>query len=156
MGAGEVQEFMQTLLEAEVTALLGRRESESRAAEEVDSDRERMVSCYDFPEAHWKYLRAPNVVESPFAAVRLRRTAAKQLRKVTRATALIWRVLMGRAAEIPPTGQARTALRRGGRREVRRRSAHSEREAKGRRPMNRFTQLLTQPPRTRPLLSVRQ
>ncbi|MFN8977673.1 MAG: hypothetical protein ACK5X3_05720, partial [Pseudomonadota bacterium] len=34
-----------------------------------------------------------NVVESPFAAVRLRTTAAKRFKKVERATAIIWRLL---------------------------------------------------------------
>jgi hypothetical protein len=33
------------------------------------------------------------VVESPFAAVRLRTTAAKRVKKVDTATAMIWKVL---------------------------------------------------------------
>jgi putative transposase len=65
-----------------------------KAAEVLESDWERMVTFYDFPEAHWKHLRTTNVVESPFAAVRLRTTAAKRFKKVTNASALIWRVLM--------------------------------------------------------------
>ncbi len=60
----------------------------------LEADWERMVTFYDFPEAHWKHLRTTNVVESPFAAVRLRTTAAKRFKKVPNATALIWRVLM--------------------------------------------------------------
>jgi putative transposase len=35
------------------------------------------------------------VVESPFAAVRLRTTAAKRFKKVDSATALIWKLLQG-------------------------------------------------------------
>jgi hypothetical protein len=35
-----------------------------------------------------------NVVESPFAAVRLRTDAAKRYKRVANATALIWKVLM--------------------------------------------------------------
>src|SRR6058998_3630793 len=42
---------------------------------------------------HWKHLRTTNVVESPFAAVRLRTDAAKRFKKVANATALIWRLL---------------------------------------------------------------
>ena len=38
--------------------------------------------------------RWTNVVESPFAAVRLRTSAAKRFRKVDGATALIWKLLM--------------------------------------------------------------
>jgi len=55
---------------------------------------ERMVAFYDFPQAHWKHLRTSNVVESPFAAVRLRTDAAKRFKKVANATALIWRLLL--------------------------------------------------------------
>jgi hypothetical protein len=40
------------------------------------------------------HLRTTNIVESPFAAVRLRTTAAKRFKKVANATALIWRVLL--------------------------------------------------------------
>lgn len=56
-------------------------------------DWERMVSFYDFPKQHWKHLRTTNVVESPFAAVRLRTDAAKRFKKVASATALIWKIL---------------------------------------------------------------
>lgn len=52
-----------------------------------------MVAFYDFPQGHWKHLRTTNVVESPFASVRLRTTAAKRFKKVENATALIWKVL---------------------------------------------------------------
>jgi putative transposase len=38
-------------------------------------------------------LRTTNIVESPFATVRLRTTAAKRFKKVDNATALIWKVL---------------------------------------------------------------
>jgi len=58
------------------------------------SDWERMVSFYAFPEEHWKHLRTTNVVESPFAAIRLRTNAAKRFKKATCATALIWKTLM--------------------------------------------------------------
>ncbi len=57
-------------------------------------DWDRMVTFYAFPAAHWPHLRTTNVVESPFAAVRLRTTAAKRFKQVASATALIWRVLM--------------------------------------------------------------
>jgi putative transposase len=52
------------------------------------------VTFYDFPEGHWKHLRTANVIESPFAAVRLRTDAAKRFKKVANATAVIWRMLM--------------------------------------------------------------
>jgi transposase-like protein len=60
----------------------------------LDQDWERLVPYYDFPEEHWKHLRTTNPVESPFAAVRLRTTAAKRCKKVENATAVIWKTLL--------------------------------------------------------------
>ena len=59
----------------------------------LENDWERMVALYDFPEAHWKHLRTTNVVESPFASVRLRNTAENRFKRVDSATALIWKLL---------------------------------------------------------------
>lgn len=53
-----------------------------------------MVAFYSFPKEHWKHLRTTNVVESPFAVVRLRTGAAKRYKKVANATAVIWKVLL--------------------------------------------------------------
>jgi putative transposase len=64
------------------------------AARVLENDWERMVTFYAFPKAHWKHLRTSNPVESPFAAVRLRTTAAKRYKKVDRATAVIWKTLL--------------------------------------------------------------
>ncbi len=64
-----------------------------KAVEALEDDWDRMVTFYDFPEAHWKHLRTTNVVESPFASVRLRTTAAKRFKRVESATALIWKLL---------------------------------------------------------------
>jgi putative transposase len=71
-----------------------------RAVAILEKDWERPVTFYDFPERHWKHLRTTNVIESPFAAVRLRTDAAKRFTKVANATALLWRMLM--VAERPP------------------------------------------------------
>jgi transposase-like protein len=60
----------------------------------LDHDWERLVTFYAFPKAHWKHLRTTNVVESPFAAVRLRTAAAKRFKKVENATAVIWKTLL--------------------------------------------------------------
>jgi transposase-like protein len=64
------------------------------AAKRLDDDWERMMTFYDFPKEHWQHLRTTNVVESPFAVVRLRTTAAKRYKKVANATAVIWKTLM--------------------------------------------------------------
>ena len=65
-----------------------------KAVDVLEDDGERMVAFYDFPEDHWKHLRTTNVVESPFAALRLRTTAAKRFKRVESATALIWKLLL--------------------------------------------------------------
>ena len=70
------------------------REEHPKAVAALVADWERMVTFYGFPKEHWKHLRTTNVVESPFAAVRLPTSAAKRYKKVASATALIWRVLL--------------------------------------------------------------
>ena len=65
-----------------------------KAVEILAGDWDRMGAFFDFPEEHWRHLRTTNVVESPFAAVRLRTSAAKRFKKVDGATALIWKLLM--------------------------------------------------------------
>jgi putative transposase len=64
-----------------------------KAVERLAADWERLVTFYQFPREHWRHLRTTNVVESPFAAVRLRTTAAKRFKKVDSATAMIWKLL---------------------------------------------------------------
>ena len=56
-------------------------------------DWERLVTYYAFPESHWKHLRTTNVIESPFAVVRLATAAAKRFARTERATAIVWRLL---------------------------------------------------------------
>jgi transposase-like protein len=56
-------------------------------------DWDRLVTFYAFPKEHWKHLRTTNVVESPFAAVRLRTAAAKRFKKVENAMAVNWKTL---------------------------------------------------------------
>jgi len=65
-----------------------------KAVATLRKDWERMVTFYSFPKEHWKHLRTTNPVESPFASVRLRTTAAKRYKKVANATALIWKLLL--------------------------------------------------------------
>ena len=60
----------------------------------MERDWDRMVTFYDFPKEHWGHLRTTNPVESPFAALRLRTDAAKRYKRVDRAIAVIWKMLM--------------------------------------------------------------
>jgi len=118
-----VQGYVQDLLQEEVTELLGRGKSQRRpAVDALPGSRnglgkprkltlgcgtamtrrrlysittwERMVTFYRYPKEHWTHLRTTNVVESPFASVRLRTEAAKRYKKVDNATAVIWKVLL--------------------------------------------------------------
>jgi putative transposase len=68
--------------------------SYSAAKEALERDWERMVTFYQFPKEHWRHLRTTNIVESPFAALRLRTAAAKRFKKVPNATAVIWKMMM--------------------------------------------------------------
>ena len=65
-----------------------------RAAELIDENWEQMMTFYRFPRSHWRHLRTTNVVESPFAALRLRTDAAKRFKKVANATAVVWKMLL--------------------------------------------------------------
>ncbi|HEY3329289.1 MAG TPA: IS256 family transposase [Capsulimonadaceae bacterium] len=71
-----------------------REQQYDKAAEQIDQDWERMVAYYSLPKEHWLHLRTSNIIESPFASIRLRTTAAKRFKKVEGATAMIWKLLM--------------------------------------------------------------
>ncbi|MBI2851558.1 MAG: hypothetical protein HYX84_00425 [Chloroflexi bacterium] len=71
---------------------------------------------------HWKHLRTTNVVESPFAALRLRTDAAKRYKKVENATVVLWKMLMlaerrFRRLDAPETDGSLTGTRYGETRE---------------------------------------
>jgi transposase-like protein len=71
-----------------------RQEGYRRAGDTLLRDWDRMVTFYRFPQEHWRHLRTTNVVESPFAGLRLRTNAAKRFKKVENATAVIWKMLL--------------------------------------------------------------
>jgi len=64
------------------------------AAKCLETDWERLVTFYRFPQPHWQHLRTSNPVESPFAAARLRTDAAKRFKLVKNAMAIIWKMLL--------------------------------------------------------------
>jgi transposase-like protein len=41
-------------------------------------DEEELLAFFDFPAEHWVHLRTANVIESPFATVRLRQRVTKE------------------------------------------------------------------------------
>ena len=48
-----------------------------RAVACLTKDREALLAFFDFPAEHWLHLRTGNVIESPFATVRLRQRVTK-------------------------------------------------------------------------------
>jgi putative transposase len=65
-----------------------------RAAACLEDDLDRCLTFYEFPEAHWGHLRTTNVIESPFASVRLRTNAAKRFKKTKSGVCLVHQVLL--------------------------------------------------------------
>lgn len=53
----------------------------------------RLFSYFDFPKPHWKSIKSTNVIESMFAAVKLRTDAARRIPKRESATYLVFKVL---------------------------------------------------------------
>lgn len=64
-----------------------------KAVERLLADWERLVTFYQFPREHWRHLRTTHIVESPFAAVRLRTSAANRFKTGDSATAIIGKML---------------------------------------------------------------
>lgn len=69
------------------------RRTEGKAVDTLLRDWDRMVTFYSFPQEHWRHLRTTNIVESPFASVRLRTDASRRYKRVEGAKAIIWKML---------------------------------------------------------------
>ncbi len=48
-----------------------------KAVASLRRDEELLLTFFDFPAEHWQHLRTTNVIESPFATVRLRQRVTK-------------------------------------------------------------------------------
>jgi len=69
------------------------RKTDPKAVDTLLRDWDRMVTFYAFPKEHWIHLRTTNIVESPFASVRLRTNASRRYKRVEGAQAIIWKIL---------------------------------------------------------------
>lgn len=67
--------------------------TDPKAVDTLQRDWDRMVTFYAFPTEHWIHLRTTNIVESPFASVRLRTEAARRYKRVQGTQAIIWKML---------------------------------------------------------------
>jgi Transposase, Mutator family len=61
--------------------------------ESLTANWERLVSFFDFPAEHWKHLRTTNVIESPFATVRLRERATRGAGSRTKGLLMAFKLL---------------------------------------------------------------
>jgi len=64
-----------------------------RAVESLTANWERLVTFFDFPAEHWKHLRTTNVIESPFATVRLRERATRGVGSRTKGLLMAFKLL---------------------------------------------------------------
>jgi putative transposase len=64
-----------------------------KAVESLTAHWERLVTFFDFPAEHWKHLRTTNVIESPFATVRLRERATKGAGSRTKGLLMAFKLL---------------------------------------------------------------
>ena len=56
-------------------------------------DRERLFTFFAFPAEHWTHLRTTNVIESPFATVRLRQRVTKGAGSRTKGLLMAYKLL---------------------------------------------------------------
>lgn len=66
---------------------------QERAVQCLVKDQEALLTLYAFPAEHWKHLRTTNVIESPFATVRLRQRVTKGAGNRTKALTMAFKLL---------------------------------------------------------------
>lgn len=64
-----------------------------KAAECLENALDRLLTFYRFPLAHARHLRSTNIIESPFATVRLRTNAARRIRSPRSGLYLVFKLL---------------------------------------------------------------
>jgi putative transposase len=64
-----------------------------KAVESLTANWERLVTFFDFPAEHWKHLRTTNVIESPFATVRLRERTTRGAGSRTKGLLMAFKLL---------------------------------------------------------------
>ena len=64
-----------------------------KAVASLRRDWEKLLTFYDYPAEHWIHLRTTNVIESPFATVRLRQRVTKGPGSRTKALTMSFKLL---------------------------------------------------------------
>ncbi len=64
-----------------------------KAVASLRRDQAQLLTFYDFPAEHWRHLRTTNIIESPFATVRLRQRVTKGAGSRTKALMMAFKLL---------------------------------------------------------------
>lgn len=64
-----------------------------KAVTTLEKDVDSLLTFFDFPAEHWKHLRTSNVIESPFATVRLRQRITKGAGSRTKGLLMAYKLL---------------------------------------------------------------
>ena len=64
-----------------------------KAVTTLEKDADALLTFFDVPAEHWKHLRTSNVIESPFATVRLRQRVTKGARSRTKGLLMAYKLL---------------------------------------------------------------
>ena len=64
-----------------------------KAVASLRRDQAQLLTFYDFPAEHWRHLRTSNIIESPFATVRLRQRVTKGAGSRTKALMMAFKLL---------------------------------------------------------------
>jgi transposase-like protein len=64
-----------------------------KAVTSLRRDQAQLLTFYDFPAEHWRHLRTTNMIESPFATVRLRQRVTKGAGSRTKALMMAFKLL---------------------------------------------------------------
>ena len=64
-----------------------------KAVESLRRDEGKLLTYFDFPAEHWRHLRTTNVIESPFATVRLRQRVTKGAGSRTKGLLMAFKLL---------------------------------------------------------------
>jgi hypothetical protein len=59
----------------------------------LEKDADALLTFFEFPAEHWKHLRTSNVIESPFATVRLRQRVTKGAGSRTKGLLMAYKLL---------------------------------------------------------------
>jgi putative transposase len=59
----------------------------------LQRDQAQLLTFYDFPAEHWRHLRTTNIIESPFATVRLRQRVTKRAGSRTKVLMMAFKLL---------------------------------------------------------------